>query len=113
MLVNTRLQDVAVAYKEYYEKYLQGANPATQFRLASFFHQQKDFEWAAQCLELLSDDTTTPADIREKAMFQCARQMEFVGKFDIARHYYQLFVDTFPASGFTPKASARLAEFQS
>ena len=47
-----------------------------------------------------------------EAMFQCAWQMEFISKFDIARHYYQLFVDTFPSSGFTPKATARLAEFQ-
>ncbi len=110
MQIKSRPQEVAAAYKEYYNRYLKGANPATQFRLAAFFHQQKDFEWSAQCLELLSDDTTTPADIREKAMFQCARQMEYIGKFDIARHYYQLFVDTFPNSGFTPKASARLAE---
>jgi hypothetical protein len=43
-------------------------------------------------------------------MFQCARQMEIVGKFDVARHYYKLFIDTFSASLFIAKAQARLAE---
>jgi membrane associated rhomboid family serine protease len=110
MLIQTRPKEVAEAFKEYYEIYLAGINPKTQFRLASIFHQQKDHEWSSRCLELLSDDHATPVEIREKAMFQCARQMEFVGKFDVARHYYQLLVDTFPASDFTPKAHARLAE---
>ena len=108
MLIQARPKEVATAFKEYYELYLAGVNPETQFRLASFFHQQKDYEWAARCLELLSDDVSTPVKIREKAMFQCARQMEIVGNFDVARHYYQLFVDTFPASAFTAKAHARL-----
>lgn len=110
MLIASRPKEVAEAFKEYYDIYLSGVNPKTQLRLASFFHQQKDYEWAARCLELLSDDTATPAEIREKAMFQCARQMEFVGNFDVARHYYQLFIDTFPASPFIAKAQARLAE---
>jgi len=110
MLIAARPKEVAAAFKEYYELYVRGVNPKTQFRLASFFHQQKDYEWAARCLELLADDAATPDEIREKAMFQCARQMEIVGKFDVARHYYQLFIDTFPTSPFIAKAEARLAE---
>jgi membrane associated rhomboid family serine protease len=108
ILSRTRLPEAAAAFKEYYQLYLKGANPGTLFRLASFYHQQSDYEWAARCLELLSDDAATPANIRERAMFQCARQMEFIGKLDIAMHYYRQFAATFPQSPLRAKALARL-----
>ena len=110
LLIKTKPKDVAVAFKEYYDRYLKGINHDTQFRLATYYRQQNDHEWAARCLELLSDDQSTPTELREKAIFQCARQMELLGKTDVARHYYQLFVESFPKSMFFAKAQARLAE---
>lgn len=100
---------MAATFKEYYARYIKGGSPETQFRLAAYYHQQKDHEWAARCLELLSDAPETPPDIREKAMIQCARQMELIGKVDIAAHYYRQFIDTFPESPFHAKAVARLS----
>ena len=111
ILAVNRLKDVAATFKEYYERYLTGCNPETLFKVAGYYHQQKDHEWAAKCFELLSDDEATPSNIREKAMFQCARQMEFVGKIDLALHYYRQFVDKFPDSVFKPKALSRIESF--
>jgi membrane associated rhomboid family serine protease len=108
ILSRNRLKESAEAFKEYYERYLKGANPATMFRLSSYYHQQNDFEWAARCMELLSDEATTPPNIREKAMFQCARLMEFIGKDDTAMHYYRQFVETFPQSPLHAKVLARI-----
>ncbi|MGE4544648.1 MAG: rhomboid family intramembrane serine protease [Pedobacter sp.] len=108
LLSKTRMKEVASTFKEYYARYLKGGNPETQFRIAAYYHQQKDYEWAARCLELLADDPGTPPDIREKAMIQCARQMELIGKLDIATHYYRKFIDTFPESPFHAKALSRL-----
>ncbi len=108
ILSRNRLKETAAAFKEYFERYLKGANPGTMFRLSSYYHQQNDYEWAARCLELLSDEATTPPNIRERAMFQCARLMEFIGKSDIAMHYYRQFAETFPQSPLYAKALARI-----
>lgn len=111
ILVVNHLKDVAATFKEYYERYLTGCNPETLFKIAGYYHQQKDYEWTTKCLELLSDDEATPLNLREKAMFQCARQMELVGKIDLALHYYRQFVDKFPDSSFKSKALARIDAF--
>lgn len=108
MLSRNRFKDAAEVFKKYYGCYLKGCNPESMFKLAGYYHQQNDHEWTARCLELLSDNEATPPLIREKAMFQCARQMEFVGKIDIALHYYRQVVDTFPDSSFKSKALARI-----
>jgi Tfp pilus assembly protein PilF len=108
ILSKSRPKEVAAAFKDFYGIYLKGADPETMLRLASHYHQQKDYEWATRCLELLSDDPKTPPAIREKAVFQCARQMEFIGNWDHALHYYRLFVNTFPDSPLHAKALARL-----
>ena len=108
LLSKTRMKEVAPIFKEYYARYFKGGSPDTQLRLAAYYHQHKDYEWAARCLELLSDAPETPPNIREKAMIQCARQMELIGKLDIATHYYRKFIDTFPESPFLSKALAKL-----
>lgn len=108
ILSRTRPKEAAATFKEYYEHYLKGANPQTLFRLSAIYQQQQDYEWASRCLELLADDPTTPPALREKAMFQCARQMECLGKLDLAVHYYRQFVETFPQSPMHGKVLARL-----
>jgi membrane associated rhomboid family serine protease len=108
ILSRTRLKEVAPIFKEYYQRYLKAADYETMFRLAACYRQLKDDEWASRCLELLADDPKTPATMRERAMFQCACQMEALGKFDIALHYYRQFVETFPQSPMHAKALARL-----
>ena len=108
ILSKTQPKGVAETFKEYYGIYIKGADPETLFRLTSYYHQQNDYEWATRCLELLSDDPKTPPALREKAMFQCARQMELIGNPDMALHYYRLFTNTFPKSPLHAKALARL-----
>lgn len=108
LLISSRLKDVAATFKEYYERYLRGCTPETLYKLATYYHQQNDYEWTVKCLELLSDDESAPLPIREKAMFQCARQMEFIGNTDIAVHYYRQFADQFQNSPYRPKALARI-----
>jgi len=109
LLCDSRTEEIAETFKEYFKRYLKGCNHETMFKLASYYHKQNDHEWAARCLELLSDDHSTPATIREKAIFHCARLMESLGRIDVALHYYQQVVDGFPDSPFRPKALARLA----
>jgi len=108
ILSRTRPKDAADAFKEYYRIYLKAADPETMLRLATCYHQLKDYEWANRCLEILSDDPATPPVIREKAMFRCARQKEVVGDRTLAAHYYRLFAETFPESPVHAKAVARL-----
>ncbi len=108
LLSKTRPKEAAENFKEYYGIYFKGTDPETMWRLASCYRQQHDNEWTTRCLELLADDSATPPAIREKAMFQCARQMEFIGNMDTALHYYRQFVDLFPESPLQAKALARL-----
>lgn len=108
LLSKTRPKEAAENFKEYYETYLKGTDPETMLRLVSCYRQQKDNEWATRCLELLTDDSATPPAIREKAMFQCARQMESIGNMDTALHYYRQFVEVFPESPLHAKALARI-----
>jgi TolA-binding protein len=108
ILSKTRPKEAAAAFKVFYGIYLRGADPETMLRLATFYHQQNDYEWATRCLGLLSDDPQTPPALREKAMFQCARQMELIGNPDMALHYYRLFANTYPTSPLHAKALARL-----
>ncbi len=108
LLIKTRMKEVAEIFKEYYGRFIKGINPDTMYRLSTYYQQQKDYDWAARCLGLLADDASTPPVLRERAMFQCARQMESTGEFDIALHYYQQFIDLFPQSPLCEKAVARL-----
>jgi len=108
ILSKTRMKEVAETFKEYYGRYLKGINPDTLYRLSSYYQQQKDFDWAVRCLGLLADDASTPPALRERAMFQCARQMEAGGEFDIAMHYYQQLTNLFPQSPLCEKAIAKL-----
>jgi len=101
-------KETMAAYRDYYDRYMRATDPPTQLRLAAAFQQANDYTWASRCLELLADNVQTPATIRERAIFQCARIKELMGQKDVAHHYYRLFVDTFPQSPMTAKVQARL-----
>jgi|GEM_PF-278447 len=107
-LIASKPKEAMAAFRDYYDCTMQSVDPATQLRLAALFQQADDLLWAERCLELLADNPATPAAIRERAVFQCARIKESLGHKDIAKHYYQIFIDTFPESPLIAKAQARL-----
>jgi len=107
-MIQASPKEAMEAYRGYYERYMQATDPPTQLRLAALYQQANDYTWASRCLELLADNPSTPEAIRERAVFQCARIKELMGQEDIARHYYRLFVDTFPQSPMAVKVQARL-----
>jgi membrane associated rhomboid family serine protease/uncharacterized Zn finger protein (UPF0148 family) len=107
-LIASKPKEAMAAFRDYYDRTMQPVDPATQLRLAALFQQADDLPWSERCLELLADNPATPAAIRERAVYQCARIKELLGQVDIAMHYYQIFIDNFPESPMIAKAQARL-----
>ncbi len=111
-LVRSKPEEAMVVYHEYFKAYMKPLDPATMYRLANLYHGQKDFEMSSSCLEFVCKDQKTPAQILEKALFQCARTFEQMGLGEAARTYYQLCIDQFPQSGLSSKAKLRLTPRQ-
>jgi membrane associated rhomboid family serine protease len=112
LLLGSRPKEAAAAFREYFLKYMQGMQgiaPEAVFRLSGVFLQEGDLDMASRCLELLAGNAQTPAGLRERAMFQCARVLEEMGLPDAAADWYGRFVETFPGSPNLAKARARLA----
>lgn len=103
-------QEAAAIYKEYYNKYLKGVEPALQYRLAGIFYKNKDLDMASRCLELTLNSANTPAEIRERAMFQCAMILEEMGLNEAATSYYTRFMEAFPHSSAIAKVKAKLGK---
>ncbi|MEK7841517.1 MAG: hypothetical protein AAB197_02475, partial [Deltaproteobacteria bacterium] len=107
---SSKPQEAATIYKEYYNKYLKGVEPALQYRLAGIFYKNKDLDIASRCLEMLADSANTPPEIRERSMFQCAMVLEDMGLNEAATSYYTRFMETFPNSLAIAKVKAKLGK---
>jgi Tfp pilus assembly protein PilF len=108
-LSQTRPGEAMEAFRDYYRRYFKGVDYQTLIRLSGLYQQQNDFEWSGRCLEFVLDDPATPATLREKLMFQCARAKEAAGNVDAAEHYYRQFLDAFPQSPMAGKIRGWLA----
>lgn len=109
MLARSKPDEAMLAYHEFDKLYMKALDPATMYRLANIFHRQQDHETTSRCLEMVCKDASTPAQVLEKALFQCARSFESMGLADAARQYYQRCVDAFPDSPLSAKAKLKLA----
>ncbi len=109
MLARSRPEEAMIAFYDYFKLYAKGLDAPTMYRLANIFHRQQDFEMSSRCLEILCKDKNTPAQVLEKALFQCARTFETMGLTDAARQYYQRCIESFPDSPLSAKAKLRLA----
>lgn len=108
MLVRSKPEDAMIAYLEFDKLYLKPLDAPTMYRLANIFHRRQDHEMTARCLEMVCKDQDTPAQMLEKALFQCARTFEALGLVDAAKQYYQRCVDTSPDSALGAKAKIKL-----
>ncbi|MGB6335377.1 MAG: rhomboid family intramembrane serine protease [Thermoanaerobaculia bacterium] len=97
----------ATAFLEYLSKYRLLLDLSLQLRLSLLLYRLRDLCGAARGLQLLADSTATPPDIREMAVFRCARIFDEMGREDIARYYYRCFAALFPRSPRLPKVFAR------
>jgi membrane associated rhomboid family serine protease/TolA-binding protein len=113
LLAVDRPQEAALAFREYYGKYLHGVEASLSYRLAGILHQQGDLELTSRCLEATVTDPQSPAPLREKALFQLARVLEEMGLGEAAAENYNRFIDDFPASAYLDKARLRLAALAS
>lgn len=107
-LVHTRPEEALNAFQDYFRLYMKGLDAATMYRLANLFHRRNDFEMSSRCLEMVCKDASTPAQVLEKALFQCARTFESMGLTDVAGHYYRRCIENFPDSPLSSKAKLRL-----
>jgi lipopolysaccharide biosynthesis regulator YciM len=101
-------QEAATVFKEFYSKYLSGVEPVLQLRLSGVLYKRGELDIAARSLEMLSDSSDTPSDIRERAMYQCASILEEMGLDEAAASYYGRYVESFPDSPALPRIKAKL-----
>lgn len=109
MLARSQPDEAMIAFIDYFKLFSKGLDAATMYRLANIFHRQNDFEMSSRCLEMVCKDQKTPAQVLEKALFQCARTFEAMGLPDAAKQYYQRCVEAFPDSPLSVKAKTRLS----
>ncbi|MDD2364766.1 MAG: rhomboid family intramembrane serine protease [Desulfuromonadaceae bacterium] len=85
-------------YLEYYKKYMDIVSPAVQYRLVPHFLKAGQYEIASRSLELIIAHDDTPPDIKEKAMYNCARvfdEMDLPEAANLMRiNYLNLFPDS-------------------
>lgn len=112
MLIATHAQEAADVYVEYYNRYQKGIEPALQFRIAGILYRRGDLDRAGRALEILAESQETPPHIREKALFQVAKVMDYMGLSDAAKMFYRRFVDTFPESPMAEKAKVKLGDIR-
>lgn len=88
-------------FLEYYKKYLDIVSPIVQYRLVPSFLKAGNYQMASRSLEMIIEHRDTPVDIKEKAIYNCARvfdEMDLPEAADVMRtHFLKLFPDS-PAS---------------
>jgi hypothetical protein len=106
--ITTDPELAATAFLEYLRKYRRLLDPSLQLRLSLLLYRLRDLGAAGRGLQLLVDSESTPPDIREKAIYRCARILDEMGLEEMARDYDRLFAELFPRSPLLPKVFARL-----
>ena len=106
LLISKDPKEAAEIYVEYFNKYQEGVEPALQFRIAGILYRNGDLDKACLALEMLADDGSTPAAIREKALFQAAKIMIDMDLHDAAGRYCERFLESFPQSAMASKVKA-------
>jgi membrane associated rhomboid family serine protease len=106
--INTEPELAATAFLEYLRKYRRLLDPALHLRLSLLLYRLGDPPAAARGLQLLADSDSIPPDIREKALYRCARILDELGHKDMARYYFRCFAALFPRSPLLPKVFTRL-----
>ncbi len=106
--ITTDPELAATAFLEYLRKYRRLLDPSLHLRLSLLLYRLRDLGAAARGLQLLADADTIPPDIREKAIYRCARILDEMGLDDVGRDYYRHFAALYPRSPLLPKVFARL-----
>ena len=106
--ITTDPELAVTAFLEFLHKYQRPVEPPLQLRLSLVLYGLRDLGAAARGLQFLVDSDATPPDIREKALYRCARILDEMGLEELARDYDRHFAALFPRSPLLPKVFARL-----
>lgn len=96
-------------YLEYYKKYLDIVSPAVQYRLVPHFLKAGNYQMASRSLEMVIEHQDTPDDIREKALYNCARVFDEMDLPEAAYAMRVKFLDLFPDSSASAKVRSALS----
>ncbi|MCK4738329.1 MAG: rhomboid family intramembrane serine protease [Deltaproteobacteria bacterium] len=97
-MFESRPDEAAEAYKEYYWKYLLGVEPNLQYKIAGRIYDKGDLDFAATTFEMVSNLPQAPINLRENALFRTASIFEMVGFYQAAGDNYERFLKEFPTS---------------
>lgn len=103
LIKSNRLPEAADAFLEFHKLYMKGVEANMLFRLAAYFNQNQQLEQASRCLELLCNNSKTPAQILEKSLYQYIKTLNTMGFSEAAKGYYQRIQKQFPDSPFCEK----------
>jgi outer membrane protein assembly factor BamD (BamD/ComL family) len=82
--------------------------PAVQYRLVHHFLKDGNYQMASRSLEMIIDHSETPQDIKEKAMYNCARVFDEMDLPEAANSMRVQFLELFPDSTGSDKVRAAL-----
>ena len=103
-LLRSRQQEAADAFKEYYQKYLKGLDPALLLTLAGILQRRQDLNAASRCLEMAAGDPDASPQIRERALLQNAILLNRMGLEEATSAAYQTYLREFPHGDSAAKA---------
>jgi membrane associated rhomboid family serine protease len=107
-LVTSNPQEAIEVFREYYKKYLDIVSPEVMYRLVRHILNGGDYQRASRSLELIISHADTGADLKEKAMYNCAIVYDEMDLPEAAHSMREKFLELFPDSVAAAKVKAAM-----
>jgi membrane associated rhomboid family serine protease len=107
-MVKAKPTEATALYREYYKKFMGIVSPDTQYRIVPHLLKEGNYQLASRSLELIIEHPETSVNLKEKAMYNCARVFDEMNLPHAAEQMRDRFLDCFPASETAKKIRAIL-----
>lgn len=109
-LVTSNPNEAIEVFREYYKKYLDIVSPDIMYRLVRHILKDGDYQRASRSLELIIAHPETGADLKEKAMYNCAIVFDGMDLPEAAYNMRKQFLELFPDAVAAEKVRAAMHE---
>lgn len=91
-------QDALALFLEFFSKYRVLLPPNDQYRMSALIYRSGNLDLAARTLEMLAEQTDTPAQLKPKALFQAAKILDKMDLPEAAAHLRNILISEFAES---------------
>lgn len=108
LLLATSPKEAAQAYLEYQKTYHKPLEAQPMFALAGIYQRQMELDSATRCLEAVIAAPDVAAELRQRALAQCANMLDKMGHEKAAEGYFEKLIEDYPHSELAHRAYIRL-----